>query len=566
MAASCPEPQYIDHPEESRPRQTDPISDDTQLTSDENVFVTKELDESYGDNHPLLENLENQQRQQIRMKWVSKLAPTCRDFISTLRTWVESITPQTIKETTYSAITTALWDLIPSFLQASKPKSTKRHPTEWLDGCRGWAALAVVFVHTYSVFLHDRGIQTLDWFITLPWIYLLLNGHASVAIFFVVSGFSLSYKPVKLTRAGDFAGLAKSMTSSVFRRWPRLYLPIAIITFPEMFLVYYGYFPDRPQNAFQATPHAWTAARPQPTLWMQFEDWRLNIQDRSDPLRLLNLARLFEEGFPYDGNLWTIPIEFRGSMWVFLTVISLASFRTKYRIMLVSVFAMHCLVWVHWDVFLFLCGFLLAELHFVVRERDDPNQESTWKSHIPREVFAAMNYGFATFILSMPVWDPGSEGEFPFETIWWFTPNKYRGSPHHYRFWPAIGAVWYIIAIDNGKCLQKLYTNPLSQYLGRISYCLYLVHGSILKTFGWSLADRMVNMLGFSIGMPIAIVVYSLVVLWFADFTTRVVDEKSVRFGRWVFDKMCRKSSVESGNERATISELSGSRRINQEA
>lgn len=556
MANPHLEPQGLDPPDTSRA-----LSDDSQEISDERSFVTKELDESYADEAPLLENGEVGRRRQFHMQWLSKLATIYRYFVSILRTWVENITTKTIKEAIQGALAAWMHELIPSFLQRStNSKSKKLHPTSWLDGARGWAALAVVFVHTYSIFLHDRGDPTLERLISLPWVYVLFNGHSSVAIFFVVSGFSLSYKPVKLARAADFKGLAKTMTSSIFRRWPRLYLPIIIITFAEMLLVYGGYFLDRPQNSFQATRHAWIAARPQKTLFKQFEDWRLNLQDRSDPFRLLNLARLFEEGFPYDGNLWTIPIEFRGSMWVFLTIIALASFRTRYRIMLISMFALHCIVWVHWDVFLFLCGTLLAELHFVVQEMKDLDMESrrTSRRQILREAFCFLNYLGATFILSMPVYDAGSPGAFPFQTIWSWTPSQYWSEPHHYRFWPAIGAVWYIVSIDNGRCLQILYTNALSQYLGKISYSLYLVHGSILKTFGWYLADKMVNLLGFNAGMSISLVVYFLVVFWFADFTTRVVDEKSVRFGRWMFDKMSRKNTVEPKNELSMMSERNG--------
>jgi peptidoglycan/LPS O-acetylase OafA/YrhL len=62
----------------------------------------------------------------------------------------------------------------------------------WLDGVRGAAALYVVCHHiwlsVYPGFPHDDGPWLLGW---------LLYGHLGVAVFIVVSGYSLSLRPLK---------------------------------------------------------------------------------------------------------------------------------------------------------------------------------------------------------------------------------------------------------------------------------------------------------------------------------------------------------------------------------
>jgi hypothetical protein len=128
-------------------------------------------------------------------------------------------------------------------LEVATP-SKKLRLTAWLDGLRGVASLCVVFHHTiiheYPRALKGWNGTTQNMFIQLPWVRLFLAGHPMVAIFFVVSGFSLSYGPLKRIRANDFSGLASSLSSSVLRRPFRLYLPCIPVTFVTMLTVYFG--------------------------------------------------------------------------------------------------------------------------------------------------------------------------------------------------------------------------------------------------------------------------------------------------------------------------------------
>lgn len=78
---------------------------------------------------------------------------------------------------------------------AAVPQPTAARRVEWLDGIRGAAALFVVLHHTWlsvwPAFPRNIGPWWLGW---------LLYGHLAVAVFIVVSGFSLSLAPI---RRGD---------------------------------------------------------------------------------------------------------------------------------------------------------------------------------------------------------------------------------------------------------------------------------------------------------------------------------------------------------------------------
>src|SRR5262249_7690351 len=82
----------------------------------------------------------------------------------------------------------------PAVDQPSQAVAPPRHRVErihWLDGIRGAAAMFVVLHHmwltSWPSFPRDAGPWWLGW---------LLYGHMAVAIFIVVSGFSLALVPI----------------------------------------------------------------------------------------------------------------------------------------------------------------------------------------------------------------------------------------------------------------------------------------------------------------------------------------------------------------------------------
>lgn len=139
-----------------------------------------------------------------------------------------------------------LVELLPSFIArhfvpdiavTTLPKH-KVHHTSWLDGLRGAAALAVVAFH-WNCFVMgssaDIGYKTdkdhpsrSNSLLLLPGLRLLQGGIISVCIFFVISGYALSVRPVQLM-AQPKENAATSMrmyASTIFRRFFRLYLPL----------------------------------------------------------------------------------------------------------------------------------------------------------------------------------------------------------------------------------------------------------------------------------------------------------------------------------------------------
>ena len=111
----------------------------------------------------------------------------------------------------------------------------------FLDGLRGWAALVVLFGHTFQGWLlspkvmHQRGLTwLLDAINTTPWA-LLTNGELAVVMFFTISGAALSY-PILISTAP-----LRTLTTMAAVRYPRLTIPIAASSILAFLLVKAGW-------------------------------------------------------------------------------------------------------------------------------------------------------------------------------------------------------------------------------------------------------------------------------------------------------------------------------------
>jgi len=126
--------------------------------------------------------------------------------------------------------------LVPSFLTKHEPSIVR--PTDFLDGMRGFACIVVFVSHCVPSFFprakigfwSNNGTNNDYHIAQLPIIRLTYAGTSMVLIFFVLSGFSITLKPLKLARQGASDLLYNNLVSAAFRRTGRLYFPcVALI-------------------------------------------------------------------------------------------------------------------------------------------------------------------------------------------------------------------------------------------------------------------------------------------------------------------------------------------------
>lgn len=404
--------------------------------------------------------------------------------------------------------------LIPSFLRLAhkNPMSQveKAPPTAFLDGMRGLAAFVVFICHltygtfdiTYAYGAVPEGQSPTDPYrdslLRLPIVRLLYSGPPMVAIFFVISGYVLSFKPLKLMRAQQHELLMLSTTSSVFRRGLRLFLPCFASTFLVSGLAQLRLYKITEAFSEQMRgikeDHCYT----QPDAWSQFTDWCqqmlifTNVFDWS----------LYAGSIELDRHLWTIPVEYRCSMVLFLTHVMVARMPPRIRLsVLVGLIALG-VNWNRWDLCPFWAGMIIAELDLIRIEQTSnklpptavasnaPNPEKTRchtgsTTHQPAKGSMNATYwllcALSLFLLSYP--DAAGHITPGYATLTSLIPANFT---QMHRFWPSIGATLIVLSTCHLDLLRnRIFCSRPLQYLGKISFPLYCMHGPVIHTLGY---------------------------------------------------------------------------------
>lgn len=496
--------------------------------------------------------------------------------------------------------------LLPSFLTnrlfgRSRAKNSAPHrPTGYFDGLRGVAALIVYIFHYTYVWFPNLGSgyasnEGNKWFWQLPIIRIVHSGRASVSIFFVISGFVLSIKTLSIIKArgGKLDGekALDSISGSVFRRPFRLYPSIIVQTaiisalarFPNLHL------PTVDNNPGSVPPTL-------PTATDQFWGWVGVLEGQFNPFQFVP-GRTVQYPNPLDGHLWTIPVEWNGSMMIFLYLTAFVRSKPWVRCSVLILLIAWAYRFGSADQAIFLAGPLLAEASLTwppIHTYSTPDQRDAiengetsgrkqWHNHRLAHLVGHSTTIFwfllGCFLCSWPetlgAQTPG------YRTLnYKYTPVAYVGNELATQvFWLSWGGIFIMLGVmyspplrlnsDDEPLLQRLFTNRFATYLGEVSYSMYLCHGSINEIVGnrylrpawyeWvheytdaqALAyqgknDASAAMLDAANAkyvrtFVLATFVNTLVLFWVSDLFNRAVDARSVRFTRkiseWVRKK-----------------------------
>lgn len=429
------------------------------------------------------------------------------------------------------------------------------HPTAYLDGMRGLAAFVVFLCHmSYGTFdithVYNAGepgekSENLA-FLQLPIVRLLYSGPPMVAIFFVISGYVLSCKPLKQMRNHDYDGLMLTLTSSVFRRALRLFLPCFVSTLIVVALVQLGVYQLTEEFANEMRmvheDHAYMA----PNVWLQVWDWMHKMLD------FINVFdwSLYSGSIDLDRHLWTIPVEFWCSMALFITHVLVGRMRSGIRLVTLVFLVVWGTYWDRWEMVPFWAGALLAEIHLT---KADQGQESlVSEKRVPagnrsdgRSCFASLG-NTAIFIMGLFLASyPDADGHISpgYIRLTNMIPERYT---EKHRFWPNVGAVMIVLGAGNVKFLKKtIFESYVMQFLGQISFPLYICHGFIIHTFGYIVMDRVWQWTGgyddwrtFQMGFAFSAFCTVVVTLWVSHIFLRVVDVRCVRFAKWLEEQV----------------------------
>ncbi|KAI8938453.1 hypothetical protein NX059_004346 [Plenodomus lindquistii] len=441
-------------------------------------------------------------------------------------------------------------------LRSGSLKGNFFRPTAWLDGLRGFAAL-LVYVHHNQLWAHGTegnmvfensfGFQGRHYFAALPIVRTAFSGgHFAVSIFFVISGYVLSVKSMGLIHKSQCQNIGEVVGSALFRRWLRLYVPIAVVTL------------------------LWLSMRHATGIWLDLHEtsdsWPEDVKHWYRTFKNYSFvfsANHFEFATNYHAYTWTIPLEFQGSIVIYTALLALARCTRNARLwceMALILYFMYIVDGYHCA--LFMAGMLLCDLDLLAQAEKLPRFLSMLESF--KEFLFFHLFIVALYLSGVPSCDAT---EFDRHTLltkspgWkWLSRLKPQAVLDAKWFYLSWAAVLAIASVPRLPWLKRFFENRMCQYLARISFALYLVHGPII----WLVADRIYAAVGMNrethvksipgwvnkfplskkgpLGLELAFWLPQLVIfpvtLYAAEVVTKLIDEPSVRVSNWLYRKM----------------------------
>ena len=439
----------------------------------------------------------------------------------------------------------------PSFSStAGGPRKPVRR-TAYLDGLRGFAAFLVYWQHHHlwsrealsvgGLFENGFGYKGQYYFACLPGIRLLFTGgHFAVTVFFVISGYVLSTKPLSLIQAGEYLKLGDNVASALFRRWLRLYIPVICTTF--LYMTSWHVF------------GLWTDGEPHQSNYRD-ELWKWYVE-------LKNFSFVFRQGgepwFAYNYHSWSIPVEFRGSIAIYTSLLAFSRCTRNARLWCeVGLIFYFMYIVDGWYCSMFISGMLLCDLDLLAANNDLPRWFYRLESF--KELIFYNLFVISIYLGGVPSHDLDVQ-KLKASPGWYFLyflkPQAFFDYKWFYLFWASS---FMVATIPRIPWLKRFFETSFNQYLGRISYALYLVHGPVI----WTLGDRVYAAVGWvrqahpqgipgwvnafplskegPLGIDFAFLASQLILFpvtfWLAEMVTRVFDEPSVKFAQWLYNR-----------------------------
>jgi len=236
----------------------------------------------------------------------------------------------------------------------------------------------------------------------------------------------------------------------------------------------------------------------------------------------------------YDPHTFTIPMELRGSMFIYIFLLGTAALKAKYRLGIAGGLMAYSLHMSRWDMATFLGGTALSELD--IRRSDESRTLAPPATGAQRQKSAsrdtALRYlGIVTALHFLSYPDAAAEYTPGFRTMAKWVPRYYIPLSG-WMVYQSLGALILLPCVMRTPFLVSILESRFAQYLGRISFSLYLVHGPILHSVGFWIMPRLFDYFGQPVGFVVGWTVLMTLTLYLANIWYKKVDLWSVTVGK----------------------------------
>ncbi|KAI4674581.1 uncharacterized protein J4E88_008317 [Alternaria novae-zelandiae] len=298
----------------------------------------------------------------------------------------------------------------------------------------------------------------------LPFFRLAVGGRSAVALFFLVTGYVNSIGPISKSRQGNHDAAFHGIARSALARSGRLILPTMAATIVTWFMAN--------TNAYHMTKHVdaqWIRQgwhRQEPTLWMAFK----------------SLFRAQTETWTtgwdeYDGTQWTLHMFLEGAFMVYTTMLATVLVRPKARFIIYGIMYMY-----FWQVgkdltvgsikgLNIVTGMFVAELH--------NHYKDAATSVLPAPIPAIMII-CGMFMAGFP--QDSAQNTRWSHTMATIMHSLTADKTDIRRYWDHLGAAFVLLGIFFSRNARKLLMSPVFNFLGRVSFPVYLLHNTFIKS------------------------------------------------------------------------------------
>jgi peptidoglycan/LPS O-acetylase OafA/YrhL len=379
----------------------------------------------------------------------------------------------------------------------------------YLEGVRGIAAFIVVLHHFGLAFYPAHyllknaeahiGDGTIEKIMATTPLNFFVNGHMAVSIFFVLSGIVLSNRYFQTKNVEVLRGLA-------IKRYPRLMLPVLFATIVAYLAKLLGLMYC--SKAALITTSDWLS---------ELGNYDLNFWTM---LKTTLFKVFFIGNNEYITVLWTMMIELRGSFMVFIFLFLFGKYRFRGVIYALSIGG---LLFLNKSFSMaFILGILLADLM-----NSKPNILNKFKNPILNAVLLLIGL----YLTSYP-----AAHNAHLDNI------MYRYLPYHrLDFYHVLGATLLVFSIGYSEFLQKILSNKVPLFLGKISFSLYLIHPIIIASFSSFLISEFNNPIYYNYVVLFIFILTLIVAFILSYLMTIYVDKKSIELSSQFYRKIVKK-------------------------
>ncbi|MBF0175324.1 MAG: acyltransferase [Magnetococcales bacterium] len=328
-----------------------------------------------------------------------------------------------------------------------------------MNGVRGWASLVVFVYHSVPLFYpvistqkHGVAKGYIDLFLAKSPLYVLTNGTFAVFVFFVLSGFVLSVK--------FFEEKSRIyVVSSMLRRYFRLAIPVFASSLIIVICIRFNLFHENEMVKIGL---------------LKTEQQRYIFQFYFHDIFQESLIRVFtERSALLNLVLWTMQYELVGSYIVFLFIILFGTSRLRFAMYFIFLaFAGKTGYYViYYKCFIF--GVVLADIYTNFPAIKRLNKIFSLEIMF---IFTALS-GLALGSMPMYIEEPSAYQK----------SLQYVMRGVNFDGVYALGSCLVVLGVLFSKNLERIFSSKVSLFLGRVSFSIYLLHISIIFTFGYYL-------------------------------------------------------------------------------